>query len=541
MISRFRSFACCCALITWVAVATEAYSQDRTRVVVPEGSSPAQAIDMFVAAGWQANGIAASPRCDDATFVRRIYLDLIGRIPTVEEASQFTSAENSGKRDALVNELLGSPEYARHMAELFDVMLLGRESTRSGRRGRGRFDRSDWRVYLTEAFAANRPWNHMARDMTLARDAEDTDVRGGWFLYERRDDHQAIAEAVGPAFFGIRVECAQCHDHPLASEILQSHYWGLVAFFNRGKNQDTEHGPRVTETALGGFQKYTDLAGDSFETQLTFFEGPIINEERPPEGTAESDDDYLPVSQGEPRVPKFSRRQQFVDRMLADHPLVASAFVNRMWALLMGRGIVHPFDRMDSAHEPSHPELLQWLSDDFRRSGYDVKRLVQAIVTTHAYQLDSVPADDKALPQHFAYSLDKPLDAESLLRSAYVVATGEPTEPAAELLREFSRNFPDVLPEESTTNVSSALMMTNHHAFNDLLSGEAATAIRELSAKTDRRETVRDAFRLIFGREPDEAELAHGSDYLATHANHEQAVRQLAWALVSSAEFRFNH
>ena len=476
-------------------------------------------------------------------FVRRLYLDLIGRIPTREEAAEFLTAANGTQRDALIESLLATPGYAQHMTDVFDTMLLGRASGREGgRRNRGRFDRTEWREYLHDAFAANRPWHKMARDMTLARnDDGDADVRGGWFLYERRDDYQAIAEAVGPSFFGIRIECAQCHDHPLASEILQGHYWGLVAFFNRGKNQDTDRGPRVVESATGGFQNYTDLSGDSFETQLTFFRGPIINEERPPDGTADSDDNYQAVGDGEPRVPNFSRRQQFVDRMLAEHPLVATAFVNRMWALLMGRGIVHPFDRMDSTHAASHPELLAWLSEDFRASGYDVKRLVRAIVSSQAYQLDSVPTSDQVLPEHFAASIPRPLDAESLLRSAYVVSTGKASEPDGALMQEFVRHFPEVLPEEATTNVSSALLLTNHHQFNELLHGTDATAIVELCGMSDTRDTVQAAFQLALSRSPDEAETSHAVDYVSTHTDRNEAIRQLVWALTTSAEFRFNH
>ena len=389
------------------------------------------AIDARIADGWQRAGVQPSGECDDATFVRRIYLDLAGRIPTRSEAGEFLEDMAAGKRERLIDQLLSSDEFAETFASRFDTMLMGRARPEAMTRRQ----RHGWHQYLVDSFRENRPWNQMARDMTLARDSETTDVRAGWFLYERRNEYQAIAEAVAPAFFGIRIECAQCHDHPLASEIHQAHYWGLVAFFNRGKNQDTSAGPRVAEKAVGGFQKFTDLAGDSFETQLTFFESPVVGEDRPPEDVQDSDELYLTAA-GELRVPKFSRRAQFADQILADHPLLARAFVNRIWAMLVGRGFVHPVDRMDSMHPPSHPELLEWLSNDFRTSGYDVKRLVRHVVSSRCYQLDSCPPAANLLPELFAVGLTKPIDAESLVRSLDVVLNGAPSAPEDTLLAE---------------------------------------------------------------------------------------------------------
>ena len=329
------------------------------------------------------------------------------------------------------------------------------------------------------------------------------------------------------------------------SEIQQYHYWGMVAIFGRGKNQQSQNGPRVVESAIGGHQTFKDLAGDDHEAELTFFESETISETRSAEGGGEkdSDENYVPSSsdsKGEPKVPKFSRRQQFVDEILADHPLVGQAFVNRMWALFMGRGLIHPVDRMDSMHEPSHPALLEWLSNDFRSNGYDVKRLVRQLVRTRCYQLDSRPADANALPEHFAYALDKPLTAESFLSSIEVVLGGEGRSTNASLLQRFRRDFPDVFAETPNSTLTQALMLSNHPELNALFGSDAA-AMMQLLKEHDDKSQVEAAFHLVFNRQPDADERAASIDFLQKCDRRGEALGQLLWAMVTSAEFRINH
>ena len=225
----------------------------------------------------------------------------------------------------------------------------------------------------------------------------------------------------------MQIQCAQCHDHPLADEIEQRHYWGLVAFYNRGKNVNTDGGPRIGESATGGFAKFTDLSGMANNAELTFLGKPfVIPESVPTEGDEDADaaDRYLEHDANgrrfNPRVPKFSRREQFVEKIVRDNPLVARAMVNRLWAMLMGRGIVHPVDMMDSSHDPSHPQLLDWLARDFVDSGYNIKRLVREITSSRSYQLDARPTGDATARDAFAWALQKALTAESLYRSMLI-------------------------------------------------------------------------------------------------------------------------
>lgn len=506
------------------------------------------AINRGVEQRWQEAKVTPAPLCDDRAFARRLYLDLAGRIPTPAEVDAFVSDVSTDKRAALVDRLLASPEYARHMRDVFDVVFMGRNSG-PGRRRRGGGEvqniRSEWLAYLERSFAEDRPWDQTVSDLLLARPKSPAEWGAVWFLYARQEKYQEIAEAVSPAVFGVQVQCAQCHNHPLAHEIKQAHYWGLVAFFNRGKNKNTKDGPRVAEVATGGFNNFANLSGESSPALLTFLGAKEVPEARPAEGVKEQDtpDLYVPAAMGseEPPVPKFSRREQFVEQVVKKNPLVARAAVNRFWALLMGRGIVHPVDKMDSKHPPSHPELLDALAADFERSGYDVKRLVRGIVLSRPYQLDSRPVGS-AQPEQFAYGLEKPLTGEVLYRSLQVAATGKPEVETAGLKEELVEAFPDVFPEETVSTLKQTMLFSNNPLIQSLTKPQPGSTAERLAAIVDPAARVREAYRVAFSRAPDPEELQAAVSYLTSRPGRQpQATSQLWWALLASAEFRFNH
>jgi hypothetical protein len=513
--------------------------------VLPPGLQPTTVIDLLIERRWQDRQITSSPRCSDAAFVRRIYLDVIGRIPTRDEAYRFRDDTESDKRRRLINTLLESPEYGRHMSEVFDAFLMGRRGAEKQRERRNH----GWLDYLAHSFNENLAWNEMARDILLARPAGETDRGAVWFLYERKNKHQDIAEAISPGFFGVQIQCAQCHDHPMADEIEQRHYWGLVAFYNRGKNVKTDAGPRIGESAIGGFAKFTDLSGMANDSQLTFLgKSLVVPEIATVDADKEADaaDKYVDRDANgrefDPRVPKFSRREQFVEQIVNENPLVARAMVNRLWALLLGRGIVHPVDMMDSNHDPSHPELLDWLARDFVDSGYDIKRLVQQIVFTRTYHLDARPEGDATAQDTFAWALQKPLTAESLYRSMLVVIDGSLEAEDESALNSFCEVFPEVFPEESVSVLKQSLFLTNNPTLQQIVAARPGSVLRQLQSRDDNQAIVRTAFEATFARQPEEDELIACTEYLSARAeNHNAAVRQLIWALLTSAEFRFNH
>lgn len=528
--------------------------------------SVTEGIDHHLAAGWKEARLKPAPAVDDRTWCRRVYLDLAGRIPTMAELEAFAGARSRGKRAALVDQLLQSEDYAVRMRELWDTFLMGR-TKRENHEERRR--QSGWWTFLEQAFRTNRPWNETVRDLLVARPdpARPESMGSSWFLYERRNEHQAIAEAVAPVVYGTRIDCAQCHDHPLAREIKQAHYWGLVAAFNRSKN--VERGTEVAESATGGFVNFTNLKKESQPALLALLDGRVIAETRPVAARAapakaensagdkgkrkdkaktaepenDSDENYVDPK-AKVRVPKYSRRATFADAVTQDNPMLARAFVNRMWAVLFGRGIVDPPDEINARNAPSHPELLAWLTEDFAAHGYDVRRLLRGIALSRAYGLAPAPAPassssaaNAAPPRdRFAAALERALTAEQLARSWRVAAGLAPNDD--ELRRKTVAALPDVLPREYNATFQQAQFFTHSPALAAILKPAARGTVERLAALSSVDQRVRGAFLAAFGRAPDAEERRQVTAFLeARRERPAEAVRDLLWALLTSAEF----
>ena len=509
--------------------------------LLPLGVDPAKVIDLFIEQGWQRQKLQPAPICDDAAFARRIHLDLIGRIPTRDELDRFVQNSDSRKRVQLVELLLQSSEHPRHMSELFDAMFLGRTDVR----GLQHRAETGWTNYLEDNFAKNRPWNEVVEELLLARPQTQAARGAAWYLVSRNDKHQEMAEAVSKDLFGVRIDCAQCHNHPLADEIGQRHYWGLVAFFNRSKNCDTPWGKGLNESAIGGFSEFANIEGQSQPNELVYLGDVKVAEPRPAKDAKENDLDelYFPSVDGQPRVPKFSRRQKFVEEIARDNPLIAKAFVNRIWGWMLGRGIVQPVDMLDSYHPSSHPELLDWLGRDFANSGYDVRRLIRAIAQSQTYQLAS-PRTEFVDPQWFAHGLTKPLTAEMLHRSWLIVFQPEDLGRWETLTvrAEIMKSFPDVLADEPQSTVTQGLLLTNGDLLNQLADEQNSKFMKRLSKQTDNALCIEEIFTQCLGRQPDADERERCLRLLgAATLQRPQAIRSLVWALATSAEFRFNH
>ena len=532
---------------------------------LPSGLPPRLAIDVLLESSWHEKKVLPAPTIDDATFLRRLTLDLLGRIPTIQERAQFLAETHSDKRERLVDHLLNSKAHARHLAEIFNVVFLGREEVE----GQSRDDREKHLLpYLRWAFESNRPWNQVGHDLIEARPAAPEERGASWFLYEQRNDANKMATATSAALFGTQVQCAQCHDHPIAPEIEQKHYWGLVAFFDRSRNVNTKEGPRVAEKAAGGYSKYANLEGVSEESELIFFTDQMAEE---PGGRRDKDamENYLttppkdwinppkPKKKGQkPRIttdvdraplPKFSRRAELAKLAIEKNPAFARAFVNRAWALLIGRGIVHPVDKMTSAYPPSHPELLDWLAEDFAGHDYNVRRLFRAILTSRAYNLSSShPGEVPPLPESFARALDKPLPAEALYRSILITLGAEAKEGGTiadeEDYRElFVRNYPDLFTEVFSPSVQQAMFATNGETIDAMLRKAELPLVKELSGIEINEAVVRKVFLATLGRTPESGERERATEYLEQRSDRrEEAIRQLLWALLSGAEFRMN-
>jgi hypothetical protein len=523
--------------------------------VPPADMAPSAVIDGFLERGWKARKVRPAARADDATWLRRIHLDLVGRIPTEEEVARFQRLPARKRRETTVDGLLAHPEHPRHLREMFDVLWMGRPT------GNAEAQRRDhrWYEFLETSFRENRPWDAMVRDLIVARPAKPEQRGLVQFLYERQNNPQAMAEAVAPLVFGLQIGCAQCHDHMVAREIKQAHYWGMVAAFNRSKNVDSDAGFGLAESAIGGFVSFANLKKESQQARLVFFNGRTVDEPWPADGTKEVDapEKYrVPPPKNKerppaPAEPQFSRRQALAEAVTRDNPLLARAAVNRVWAMFLGRGLVHPVDLMDSQHAPSHPELLDWLAHDFERSGYDLRRLIRNLVLSQAYQLDSRPAPGKApTDEAFARAIEKPLSAEQLARSLILAAgpwKANAKSPAASvtvdptsLQRALVRDFPNLFAPEYNATLQQALFLSNSPVLESLLQPRPGNLAERLADLADDPTRVKTAFQAVLGRNPDRDELRASVAYLQEHPG-QGGRSQFLWALLSGAEFQVNH
>ena len=513
----------------WIAAMT-VVPTDVAPIPPPRREFPSvtQAIDTLIAEGWAHRGVTPAPPVDERTWCRRIYLDLVGRIPTRQEMEEFVAMPPDLKRESLVDRLLKSEEYPVRMRELWDVFLMGR-TKRDGHEDRRK--QNGWWMFLENAFRKNRPWNETVRDLLTGRPDDPENLGASWFLYERKDEHQNIAEAVAPIVYGTKIDCAQCHDHPLAREIKQAHYWGLVAAFNRGKNVDGTKS--VSESAVGGFINFTNLKKESQPALVTLLTGKTLPETWPAgDGKEQDADDKYVDATAKVRVPKYSRRAAFAVSATQDNPLLARAFVNRMWAALLGRGIIHPADEMNARNAPSHPELLDWLAQDFAAQHYDVRRVIKGIVLSRAYALSA----SASAPETFAGALERPLMAEQIANSWRVAAGVEPNDEA--LRRAVVAAMPDVLPREYNATFQQAQFFSNSPALGAILQPQPGNTVTRLADIPDITTRVREAFLTVHGRMPDAEESAQTAAYLNVRQPQiVESTRDLLWAMMTSAEF----
>jgi hypothetical protein len=320
----------------------------------------------------------------------------------------------------------------------------------------------------------------------------------------------------------------------------------LVAFFNRGKNEHTKNGPRVAESAVGGFSDFADIYGASSPNVLSFLDANLVHEDRPDKDAKQDDKEELYFAsavKNEPRVPKFSRREKFVSEVVAKHPLVPRAFVNRVWAMLLGRGIVHPFDEMDSEHPASHPELLQWLANGFEYSGFDIKRLVRTIALSDAYRRSSVRPENVDDPATFAWYLERPLTAEQLARSIQqALRDGFRNDDV--LVKQLRQQFTHVMPDQYVSTVKDTLYMTNNPHLNEFIhqSAKEDGILSRMLDMESHDQQIDLAFKTILGRDATESESMEIKKYLDRRSEAtREALEQVIWAMLTSAEFQLNH
>ena len=532
-------------------------------------------IDRLVALETPEYDKLTAPVCSDEEFVRRIYLDLAGMIPTAAETRLFLADPEPNKREKLIDKLLAGPEHARHIQRAFDVMLMRRLPQKH-------VPTAEWEKFLRESFAQNRPWDEIVRTI-LTADGGDPANRGpARFYLDREGDVNEITRDIGKLFLGANLECAQCHNHPQIEDFKQQHYYGISAFFVRSFVMTDKEKRVVFAEKADGETKYESV----FEIRDKTSKGPQTTAPKLFEGMSISeptfekiDDAYIVKPNDKDKtvrpVPRFSRRIKFAEFIAsAENRRFCRTSANRLWALMFGRGLVHPVDLDHSDNPPSHPLLLAMLTEEFARQQLDIRLFLREIALSKTYQrssqreaagagtaqtADNAPTSDaqfaQALlqpltPAQFAWSILQATGEADLNRQAL----GDKLTEAAlyEKLAGYEQRFvqlfggePGHPREHFESTTDQVLFLANDPMIVNLLKPRGGNlADRLLKLPDDNPQTIaEELFLSTLNRRPSAEDVLDVAGFLAgqTGDARSPAVQELIWATLTSSEFRFNH
>jgi uncharacterized protein DUF1549/uncharacterized protein DUF1553 len=511
-----------------------------------------QIVDHYIDAGLKKNGVQPAAPADDAAILRRTTLDLAGRIPTMDELAGYLADTRPDKRQRLVDRLMASPDFIRHQTQELVTLLQLPQTFRR------RAEKTGLRDYLTASVAAHRPWDQVFRDLMLPDDADPHKRGASEFLRDRVKDINRLTIDVSTIFFGVNISCAQCHDHPHVPDWKQDHFYGMKSFFARTFEKKGQLGERDT-----GLVKYIPNKGKEkiapvmFLTGLTVPDPPASPAVKAGSGSSKQAGTNAKAKEARaPALPKVSLRSKLVEIALepSQRDFFARAVVNRTWHRVFGRGLVMPLDQMHSANPPSHPELLRWLARDLVAHRYDLHRLLRGLVLSTAYARDSRwPGGDPPPEALFAVAPPRPLTPAQMalsLRIATLPPHALPADPGvrgkrlaalAKGAEKFAKYFPQPA-DHFQVGVSEALLFANNAELRkELLEGtETLPAYLSKIPELSRRADV--AVRSVLSRPIRPEEISALTSYLQGREDRPlEACRQMVWALLASAEFRFNH
>lgn len=323
-------------------------------------------------------------KCSDTEFLRRASLDIIGMPPTIDETRAFLADQAADKRQQLIDRLLARPEHARHLTTTIDVMLMER-------RANATIPQEEWTRYLHQSVATNKPFNVLAKEILSATGAE-PNLRAAvrFYLDRTNGEPNLVTRDVGRMFFGRDLACAQCHDSPLIDDYRQSDYHGLLAYFGGGVLVTRKEGEKQTPVNYYAEKASSDLQFESvFIKGIKHLTGPrVLDDVELAEPVALPGDEYaVKPADGVLSVPKFSRRAKFAELATSgSNRAFNENIANRMWAMMFGRGLVHPVDLHHSSNPPSHPELMRLLGERMAALKFDLRAFLREIALSNAYQ-----------------------------------------------------------------------------------------------------------------------------------------------------------
>jgi len=497
-------------------------------------------VDELASAKFRELGIEPSPLCDDATFLRRVFLDVIGGVPTIDETRAFLDSPDPDKRTKLVDRLLGltgdpsldiyNDRYAAYWTLKWSD-LIRNNSNDLGEQGM--WSLHNW---IRESFRINKPFDQFVRELVTATGSIYMSGPANYFRVNRSATD--LTEATSQLFLGIRLECAKCHHHPF-EKFSQDDYYGFAAFFSRVGLKNSE------EFGLFGREQVV-MVNSAGEVSH-----PKSGQRMPP----------TPLD-GEPSDHPLDRRLPLAEWLTSpENEYFAKSVVNRYVAYLLGRGLVEPIDDLRSTNPPTNPELMDALADGLVSSGFDLKQLIRTIVRSRLYQLSSQPtADNTADDRFYSHFRVKRLPAEPLL-DAVDYATGSPTKfrnlPAGTLAIELpDAEYPDhflntfakprrVSVCECERSPDESLAQALHTLNGDILAGKIVDPSGRLAgllkAETPQGTIVDQLYLATLCRLPSEQERAACQEFLQQSPSPKECYEDLLWTLLNSKQFLFVH
>lgn len=504
-------------------------------------------------ASWQANKVAPSPLATDSEWCRRVYLRLIGRIPTVEELAAFTASKAADKRAALVDRLIYDEAYAdeftRYWATQWSNTLVGR-SMATEKNDLASAD--GLQKYLRDALHANKPYDRIAFDLIAATGsgqpgAADFNGAANFLLASQNEDATLATARTSRIFLGQQLQCAQCHDHPF-DDRKQQQFWALNSFFRQMAVDKQAGVARLVNRDFRGQSGDVEEADVFYEQRNgqvkvaypSFIDGTAI----PRSGL----------------VSEVNRREELA-KMIAASDDLSRAMVNRTWAHFLGFGFTRPVDDMGAHNPPSHPEVLERLAKEFKAHGYNTKSLLRWMALSEPFGLSSkiLPTNLADAPQLgtaplFSHYYARQMQAEelydSLVAAAQIAKAGgsQADKEKARLawLGQFSQSLKtDEGDEEHSFNgtIPQSLMMMNGELMQQAISAEHSALLKRVAeSKMQPHEKVEHLFLAAVARKPVKRELEVAQQLIATHQGDvNEALTDIWWALLNSNEFILDH
>jgi len=527
-----------------------------------EAAAPSQVkmINEIIEQGWRDFEIRPAAEADDSTWCRRVFLDVIGRVPNQEELSEFLAAKSKSKRADLVDTLLHddryTEEYASHWSTVWTNILIGQSG---GNDRNSMISRPGMQKYLRDSFARNKPYDRMVYELVTATGSTKpgTERFNGAvnFLIDKVNEEKGVlaTSSTSRIFLGQQVQCTQCHNHPF-NQWKQQMFWEFNSFFRQTRSlrrfvdgtRDIDHAELIDQDFAGEANDPEDaLVFYELRNGLTRVAYPVFTD-----GTAIGVSGF---------VSDVKRRDELGRMMLASENMDKMG-VNRMWSLFLGFGFTKPVDDLGPHNPASHPELLSKLGAEFRKNSYDLKQLITWITLSRPYNLAPVlgssnEIDDPSIGEmpKFSRFYLRQMSAEQLYQSL-VTATDASSQGSYEeqerqrnrWLQQFVVAFGTDEGDEATTfngSIPQALMLFNGDLTKKAISTSSGSFIDRLS-KTGRspRDRVNDLFLAGLARRPSKKEITIAGKLMAARkGNEKEMLQDMWWAILNSNEFIMQH